>query len=128
MRSFASGLLMERPLPKVQFDLEEIAKEFMAAYGGWYERMRVAKVGAQLAAEREQNEANYLAAGRRLERLSDKDLSRKWIAVLRRLYGEDRRLRNEIDDLSAELGLRKLRIDLPEDVRALLAGRAGKVG
>ncbi|WP_426442896.1 hypothetical protein [Bradyrhizobium genosp. P] len=115
-------------MPKVQFDLEEIAKEFMAAYGGWYERMRVAKVGAQLAAEREQNEANYLAAGRRLERLSDKDLSRKWIAVLRRLYGEDRRLRNEIDDLSAELGLRKLRIDLPEDVRALLAGRAGKVG
>jgi len=115
-------------VPRIKFDIAEIAQEFMAAYGGWHERMQIAKVEARMAAERVENEASYLAGGRRFQRLTNAALKRRWIVVLRRDLGADRRRRNEMDDLSAELSLRKIgKIDLPEDVRNLVAGtpRAG---
>ena len=110
-------------MPKVKFDLAEIAQEFMADFAAWYERARIANVEERLAAEQVENEAGYLAGGRRFQRLTSAALKKRWIAVLRRDLGADRHRRTEMDDLSAELSLRKIsKVDLPQDVRELVIG------
>jgi hypothetical protein len=118
-------------MPKVAFDLAEIAQEFMADFAAWYERAQRAKAEERLAADRVQNEADYLACGRRFQRLTNKALKRRWITALRRMFNEDRRRRSEVDDLGAELSLRKIsKVDLPTDVRELVIGtpHAGAAG
>jgi hypothetical protein len=108
-------------MPKVAFDLAEIAKEFMAAYAGWYQRARIAEVEEQLTAERTAKEANYLAGGRRFQKLTTAALKRKWLKTLKRDVEADRRRYAELDDLGAELALRRItKIDLPADVRKLM--------
>jgi hypothetical protein len=107
-------------MPKVAFDLGEIAQEFMAAYAGWFERAQAAKVEERLAAERELNKASYLASGRRFETLTDTALKQRWIKCLRRTFSAHRRQRVEMDDIADEISMRRLNIKLPKDVRELI--------
>jgi hypothetical protein len=94
-------------MPRVAFDLAEIAEEFMADFAGWYERSRQAKLEELFQAERKKSEADYLAGGRRFKSLSDKALKGRWKVALRRDLAANRRRRNVRDDLIAELSLRK---------------------
>jgi hypothetical protein len=112
-------------VPKVKFDIAEIAEEFMAAYGGWYERMQIAKVEARMAAESAANQARYVEAGRRLQKMTTAALKRRWVNVYRRDLEASRRRREELDDLGAELALRNMtKVDMPADVRELMVAEA----
>lgn len=115
-------------VPKVKFDLAEIAEEFMVAYGGWYERMQIAKLEARMAADRTANEARYVEAGRRFQKTTAAALKRRFVKVYRSDLEASRRRRVEMDDLSAELGLRNItKVDLPADVRELAAAEATSI-
>jgi hypothetical protein len=107
-------------MPKVAFDLGEIAREFMGDFAAWYERAQLAMVEERLAAERELNKASYLASGRRFETLTDTALKQRWIKCLRRTFSANRRQRVEMDDIAGEISMRRLDIKLPKDVRELI--------
>lgn len=94
-------------MPKVGFDLAEIAQEIMGVYAGWYERAKRAEAEERFEAERTKSEAAYLAGGRRFKSLSNKALKARWRVALRRDLAADRRRRTVRDDLVAELSLRK---------------------
>lgn len=94
-------------MPLVAFDLDEIAREFVADFAGWYERSRQAQLEKCFQDERKKSEADYLANGRRFKSLSDKALKARWRVALRRDLAANLRRRTVRDDLVAELSLRK---------------------
>jgi hypothetical protein len=56
------------------------------------------------------NGAYYLLQGRRFRALTDQALKERWLKCFRREFYTDDRLRTELDDIGAELSLRRLSI------------------
>ena len=76
---------------------------------------------AALALGEKENEASYLARGRRLKYLTDEVLRERWITYLRREFIELAEHRTEGNDISAELSIRGTRnVGLPVDVMQIM--------